>query len=117
MLHNQTPKRLSSVINHKPPGPGDLYEGLQNTPLFFPNGEPSGFVLGAARHLPVPGDRDCDIDTDGDIDRNDIALILAARNTPATGPGDPRDADGDGVISVLDARTCVLKCTNPRCAP
>ena len=54
VLHNQTPKRMSSVINHKPPAPGDLYEGLQDTPLFFANGEPSGFVLGAARHRPRP---------------------------------------------------------------
>ncbi|MCP4246174.1 MAG: hypothetical protein GY778_03915, partial [bacterium] len=52
VLHNRTPKRMSSVINHKPPGPGDYYEGLKETPLYFPNGEPSGFVLGAARHQP-----------------------------------------------------------------
>ncbi|MCP3974837.1 MAG: hypothetical protein GY720_10115, partial [bacterium] len=54
VLHNRTPKRLSSVINHKPPGVGDYYEGLQDTPLYYANGEPSGFVLSAARHRPQP---------------------------------------------------------------
>ena len=58
----------------------------------------------------------CDVDLDGDVDRNDIQLIFAARNQPATGPDDPRDADGDGIITVLDARTCIRQCTLPRCA-
>ena len=58
----------------------------------------------------------CDVDVDGDVDSNDIALILAARNTPANGPDDPRDADGDGFITVLDARQCALACTLPGCA-
>ena len=58
----------------------------------------------------------CDVDVDGDIDINDIRLVLAARNTPASGPDDPRDADGDGFITVLDARVCTLRCTLPGCA-
>ncbi|MCG6971386.1 MAG: choice-of-anchor D domain-containing protein, partial [Gammaproteobacteria bacterium] len=58
----------------------------------------------------------CDVDNDIDIDRNDIILIFAARNDPATGPDDPRDADGDGNITVNDARQCVLQCTLSRCA-
>jgi hypothetical protein len=77
-----------------------------------------------------------DIDGDGDLDRDDMNLILAARNTPANPPQpeiknfsiqlsnvngaefsdplglanfssaglDPRDLDGDGMITVLDAR-------------
>lgn len=57
----------------------------------------------------------CDIDRDGDIDRNDIALITAARNQPAQ-PSDPRDADFSGVIDVTDARACSLRCTRPSCA-
>ncbi len=57
----------------------------------------------------------CDIDGDRDVDRNDIGLITAARNTPAA-PGDPRDNDGNGVINVNDARQCTLLCTLPRCA-
>ncbi|MGY6274995.1 CARDB domain-containing protein [Methylomonas sp. MgM2] len=58
----------------------------------------------------------CDIDQDGDVDRNDTSLITAARNQPAL-PGDLRDYDDDGIITVNDARACVLKCTRNRCAP
>lgn len=58
----------------------------------------------------------CDIDSDGDIDRDDIVEIAAARNTPASGPDDPRDANGDGTISILDSRTCTLQCTLLQCA-
>lgn len=58
----------------------------------------------------------CDADGDNDVDRNDIGLIMAARNTPASGPTDPRDADGNGIINANDARQCTLQCTNSRCA-
>lgn len=57
-----------------------------------------------------------DIDSDGDIDTTDIQAINAARNTPATSPNDPRDLDGDGMITLYDARKAVLLCTRPRCA-
>ena len=60
----------------------------------------------------IPGD----VDGDGDVDRADMDLILAARNTAASGPDDPRDIDGDGNITVLDARRLVPLCTRPRCA-
>jgi hypothetical protein len=58
----------------------------------------------------------CDIDGDGEVSRKDIDAILGARGTQAT-PADSRDADGDGVITVNDARICVLACTKPECAP
>lgn len=57
-----------------------------------------------------------DFDGDGDVDRNDLNIILAARNTPASGPDDPMDLDDDGMITALDARKLVLMCTRPRCA-
>lgn len=57
----------------------------------------------------------CDIDLDSDVDRNDINLITAARNKPAT-PNDLRDYDGNGTVTVSDARSCVLKCTRSSCA-
>jgi hypothetical protein len=57
----------------------------------------------------------CDIDNDRDIDRLDIAAITAGRGQKAV-PGDGRDADGDGRITVNDARACTLRCTRPRCA-
>ncbi len=55
------------------------------------------------------------MDADGDVDSDDVAAIFAARGEPASGPDDPRDANGDGVISVNDARICVLDCTLPNC--
>lgn len=59
----------------------------------------------------------CDVDGDNVVDIFDIRAIMAARNTPAAGPDDPRDADGNGTIDANDARQCVLQCTNSRCAP
>lgn len=58
----------------------------------------------------------CDIDLDGDVDSNDINLIRAAIGT-APSPSDPRDANGDGLITINDVRACTLQCTKPRCAP
>ena len=58
----------------------------------------------------------CDIFGRGKIDSADIRIISAGLNTNAA-QGDPRDADYDGKITVLDARFCVTKCTNPNCAP
>lgn len=58
---------------------------------------------------------DCDVDTDGDVDRLDLRLIIGARDTPASGPDDTRDADGDGTITMLDARNCVKQCNLKGC--
>ncbi|MCP4331015.1 MAG: choice-of-anchor D domain-containing protein [Gammaproteobacteria bacterium] len=58
----------------------------------------------------------CDADDDGDVDRNDIRQIALARYTPATGPDDPRDANGDGIITIHDARACTFQCSLSRCA-
>jgi cysteine-rich repeat protein len=57
----------------------------------------------------------CDVNLDGFVDRSDIRLISRARNQPAA-PDDPRDNDGDGIISSSDARQCVQLCTLDRCA-
>lgn len=62
----------------------------------------------------TPSTLPCDINADGMVDLTDVRAILGARGQRVP-PGDPRDVDGDGVISVLDARQCVLQCTNPRC--
>lgn len=58
----------------------------------------------------------CDIDNNSYVDRSDIGLILRARNTKPTGADDKRDHDKDGLITVKDARQCLLLCTLPRCA-
>ena len=57
----------------------------------------------------------CDVDADGDVDRQDLRLIVSARDKPASGPGDPRDADADGIITLTDARICVRQCNLPDC--
>ena len=58
----------------------------------------------------------CDVDTNGVVDRLDLKLIVSARNKPAGGADDPRDADGDGTITVLDVRSCIRQCNVPGCA-
>jgi hypothetical protein len=58
----------------------------------------------------------CDIGDDADIDRDDLIQIFGARGTPTEG-GDPRDADGDEVVTIEDVRLCALRCTRPRCEP
>ena len=62
--------------------------------------------------MPIEGD----LDGDDDVDRNDLNIILAARNTAASGVDDARDLDNDGTITALDARKLTLLCTRPRCA-
>jgi hypothetical protein len=76
----------------------------------------AGTALTADCIVQVASSQRCDINADGVIDRNDINTIFAARGT-RTAPGDPRDVDGDGVITVNDARICTLVCTKPHCAP
>jgi len=58
----------------------------------------------------------CDVDGDGDIDKADLSVISRARNQPATGPDDPRDANGDGIITPADVKACIPQCTRPGCA-
>jgi len=58
----------------------------------------------------------CDADMDGDIDQNDLSLISRSRGTPASGPNDPRDGDGDGRITPNDVKACLPKCTASSCA-
>lgn len=60
----------------------------------------------------IPGD----LDQDGDVDRDDVMIVAAARNQPASGGDDPRDIDGDGTITANDARQLTRLCTRSRCA-
>lgn len=58
----------------------------------------------------LPGD----LDQNGIVDRDDIDVIKTYRNQPATACPDC-DIDGDGTITVLDARKLILLCTCSRC--
>lgn len=77
------------------------------------NGESDIFVHDRyAEEPPLPGD----LDGDGDIDREDVTIVIAGRGEAAEGSDDPRDLDGDGLITVGDARALVLQCTRSKCA-
>ncbi len=107
-------------------GPGvELTGEVGSTPITLDSSEDQVFSLecqgadGMVHSVsstlhPVPAVA-CDVNGDGQIDRLDIALILEALNTPALPDGDPRDADEDGVITVIDARICSTRCTRPGC--
>ena len=59
-----------------------------------------------------------DIDNDQDVDRNDLVLLLADRGKTVGGSdcGELCDLDGDGRITVMDARQLVSShCNLPRC--
>ena len=60
---------------------------------------PWGVVWGS----PVRGD----VDGDEVVDRSDLDLVVASRNVHTVNSEDPRDLDGDGMITVLDARILV----------
>jgi hypothetical protein len=57
----------------------------------------------------------CNVDQDSDIDKTDLSAISRARGQTAQ-PGDPRDANGDGLISPADIKVCIPLCTRPNCA-
>jgi hypothetical protein len=59
----------------------------------------------------VPASIKCDADGDGKVTLADLRIIAAANGQVATGPSDPRDGNGDGVINVADARFCQLRLT------
>lgn len=78
----------------------------------------AGVTLVAWLSLGLPGLAHaavCDVDRDGDIDRADIKQIVIARDTRTGRSDDPRDADGDGNITMLDARACIRQCNLPNC--
>lgn len=58
----------------------------------------------------------CDADGDSDVDSDDIALIRAANGMKKVPASDPRDGNGDGKITVADARFCTLRCTRASCS-
>jgi hypothetical protein len=53
----------------------------------------------------------CDANSDGFINTVDLAIISKARGQKATGTNDPRDGDGDGMITPNDVKVCMTKQT------
>ena len=74
------------------------------------SGSTSIYEINADNLLPAG-----DMDGDGDVDRDDIGIIRSHRGEPASVCFEC-DIDGDGVITIRDARKLVKMCTRPRCA-
>jgi hypothetical protein len=58
----------------------------------------------------------CDLDSDGDIDSNDIRAITKLRGKKVPPAPAAADYDNNKYINVNDARGCTLICTRPKCA-
>ena len=107
--------RLTAVYfeGDTPEMPDDsAFDGSQAIIFYLPGTVGWGPTFGGRPTMPwslTPGD----LDGDGEIDRDDLDVIVAARNTESWGPEDPRDLDGDGSITVLDARIVVTLFTVP----
>lgn len=67
--------------------------------------------------IPSPISKTCDVNGDKFVDSRDIGLILVAVGKPATGATDPRDANRNGKIDLIDAAICTKKCDRNFCLP
>ena len=85
VLHNEEPKEMHAMITHKPPGPGDTYEGPQVIPLLDEQGNDTGFALGPATHVPNPKEPPKDVEVDHFPRTGAVVGILP----PGSSPGDP----------------------------
>jgi hypothetical protein len=70
----------------------------------------------ACDSTPNPVVKRCRVDSDNDVDAHDILAIIASLSRRASGPKDPRDADGNGTIQLKDALLCTAQCTRWFCA-
>lgn len=60
-------------------------------------------------------DTSCDQDGDGDVDRIDVKTVFGLRGQSVPPAPESADLDGDGQVTVLDGRLCVLQCNLPNC--
>ncbi len=107
VFFTQDPKRMSSLIHHKPPAPGDFYENLQQIQLYDASGNPTPYFLGATHHQPRPWCRGGDTDDDQDLDLANYADFfncLTGPDVPATSIDCSRcfDYNGDGDVDEQD---------------
>ncbi|MBM3882022.1 MAG: HYR domain-containing protein, partial [Verrucomicrobia bacterium] len=108
--HNHDPKRVRTVIDHKPPGAGRTYEDPQRIPLYDENEEPTGYYLCKTRHTPVPPEPEVDYFPQS---RAEVTLCVGNQEVPVrlSGPttvevyigpnGEAADADGNGRDEVV----------------
>lgn len=94
---------------------GDLDgDGVLNSDDICPDTPPDTVVDSEGCPIVEPG-RVCDVDLDDDVDRRDIRKILRSFRQLATGPDDPRDANGNGRIDIRDALICIKECDRRFC--
>lgn len=106
------PNAALSNVSSATPTYSPFAPGIYTFSLTVNDGQSSSAPSSVNITVPLLGD----IDLDGDVDNNDLNLVLAARSKPTNGPNDLRDLDGDSMITALDARKLTLLCTRPRCA-
>ena len=84
------------------------------SPASATSASPGTTLTGPVDYVLVVASRGrCDVNGDAFVDKPDVDAIFAARGQLASGPSDPRDNDGNGVIDVLDSRACALQCGRP----
>jgi hypothetical protein len=54
VFRTNEPKRMETVISHKPPQEGETYQNPDMIPLVDLYGQPTGFFVGTVLHTPVP---------------------------------------------------------------
>jgi hypothetical protein len=95
----------------------DNCQDVANAPQSDADGDQLGDVACDSNPFSIlPGAVTCDVDGDSVVDDTDVESIFEDRGMSARA-SDPRDPDGDGTVTVLDAGLCASQCTYPDCAP
>jgi uncharacterized protein (TIGR03437 family) len=73
-------------------------------------------TLSISLNVSVPTTVRGDLNGDGQVDQDDLNLLIAAVGATVTGPFDARDLNGDGVIDSKDVQALEGACSSP-CVP